>query len=74
MTKPTAPPARRSPVRCWRSGARAGGIPAETEDPLATWREWASDVRGFAIDCGHYLAEEEPEATAQALLEFFASD
>ena len=50
----------------------AGGVPAETEDPLATWREWAVNVRGFAIDCGHYLAEEAPDATAKALLEFFA--
>jgi len=50
----------------------AGGIPADTDDPLATWREWATDVRGFAIDSGHYLAEEAPEATAKALLEFFA--
>ena len=50
----------------------AGGIPAETDDPLATWREWATDVRGFAIDSGHYLAEEAPEATAEALIEFFA--
>jgi len=46
----------------------AGGIPV----PLATWREWATDVRGFAIESGHYLAEEAPEATAKALLEFFA--
>jgi haloacetate dehalogenase len=51
-----------------------GGIPAETTGPLATWQEWATNVRGFAIDCGHYLAEEAPEATAKALLEFFASD
>jgi len=29
-------------------------------------------VRGFAIDSGHYLAEEAPEATAKALLEFFS--
>jgi haloacetate dehalogenase len=50
----------------------AGGIPAETADPLTTWREWATNVRGFAIDCGHYLAEEAPDATAKALLEFFA--
>ncbi len=49
----------------------AGGIPAETEDPLTTWREWASDVRGFALDSGHYLAEEVPEATAGALIDFF---
>jgi haloacetate dehalogenase len=50
----------------------AGGVPAETEDPLAIWREWASDVRGFGIDCGHYLAEEAPEATATALVDFFS--
>ena len=49
----------------------AGGIPAETDAPLATWREWATDVRGFALDSGHYLAEEAPEATAKALLDFF---
>jgi haloacetate dehalogenase len=47
-----------------------GGVAAETEDPVAIWREWAVDVRGFGIDCGHYLAEEAPQATANALLEF----
>jgi pimeloyl-ACP methyl ester carboxylesterase len=30
-------------------------------------------VQGFALDSGHYLAEEAPEATAKALLEFFAA-
>jgi hypothetical protein len=29
-------------------------------------------VRGFAIDSGHYLAEEAPDATAKALIDFFA--
>jgi haloacetate dehalogenase len=48
-----------------------GGVAAETDDPLAAWREWAHDVRGFALDCGHYLAEEALEATATALIEFF---
>jgi haloacetate dehalogenase len=52
----------------------ASGIPSEAEaDPLATWREWANDVRGAAIDCGHYLPEENPQATATALIEFFKS-
>jgi haloacetate dehalogenase len=51
----------------------AGGVPAETDDPLATWREWATDVRGFGVDSGHYLAEETPELTAQALIDFFTS-
>ena len=49
----------------------AGGIPAQTDGPLAIWREWATDVRGFAIESGHFLAEEVPEATADALIEFF---
>jgi haloacetate dehalogenase len=50
----------------------ASGIPSETRSPLDTWREWAKDVRGFAIDCGHYLPEENPQATAKALVDFFA--
>ena len=54
-----------------RTATPAG--PSETKSPLDTWREWANDVRGFAIDCGHYLPEENPAATATALLEFFAS-
>jgi haloacetate dehalogenase len=50
----------------------AAGIPSALKtDPLSIWREWANDVRGFAIDSGHYLPEENPAATAKALLEFF---
>jgi haloacetate dehalogenase len=48
-----------------------GGIPAETDDPIATWREWATDVRGFGIDSGHYLAEEAPQATIAQFHAFF---
>ena len=40
-------------------------------DTLSIWREWANNVSGFGIDCGHYLAEEEPAQTAEALLSFF---
>ena len=32
-----------------------------------------ADVRGFAIDCGHFIPEEKPEETIQALREFFAN-
>ena len=50
----------------------AAGIPSETEsDPLATWRQWATDVRDRAVDCGHYLAEESPDVVSKALIEFF---
>lgn len=47
------------------------GIPSETKSPLDTWREWGTDVRGQPIACGHYLPEENPQATAAALLDFF---
>ncbi len=42
-------------------------------DVLAIWRDWASDVRGRALDCGHYLAEEAPEEVAAELADFFAA-
>lgn len=40
-------------------------------DTLAVWRDWAHYVRGRALDCGHYLAEELPDETAAELLAFF---
>jgi haloacetate dehalogenase len=50
--------------------ARQGQLEA-WYDVLAVWREWADDVQGQALDCGHYLPEEAPEATAAALAAFF---
>lgn len=49
----------------------AAGIPSETAGPLKIWRQWASRADGKAIDSGHFLPEENPDATASALLEFF---
>ena len=40
-------------------------------DPLACWRERAVDVRGFSIDCGHFIPEEKPDETIKAFREFF---
>jgi len=51
----------------------SAGIPSETSGPLDIWRQWASDVRGEPIDSGHFLTEENPEATAAAMLSFFAA-
>ncbi|MDC7744693.1 MULTISPECIES: alpha/beta fold hydrolase [Rhizobium] len=39
-------------------------------DPVAIWRAWADDVRGFGIDSGHHVAEENAEALSQAIQEF----
>lgn len=48
------------------------GIAAAASSPLETWRKWATNVTGEAIDSGHFLAEENPEATLASLLKFFA--
>ena len=47
------------------------GIANETGGPLKIWREWAPQATGQVIDSGHFLTEENPDATAKALLEFF---
>lgn len=39
-------------------------------DVPATWREYATDTRGVALPCDHYLPEEAPEATAEHLTAF----
>jgi haloacetate dehalogenase len=41
-------------------------------DVLSVWREWAVDVRGSAIDSGHHIPEDAPEATVAALREFLS--
>ena len=41
-------------------------------DPLEIWRDWAQDVRGRAIGCGHHIAEEAPDELAAELRDFFS--
>jgi haloacetate dehalogenase len=40
-------------------------------DVLDVWRGWAEEVRGRALDCGHYIPEEAPEETYAELRAFF---
>jgi haloacetate dehalogenase len=49
------------------------GIASSAATPLDTWKKWATDVRGAPIDSGHFLTEENPDATARALREFFVT-
>jgi haloacetate dehalogenase len=51
--------------------ARQGTL-EEWYDVLAIWRDWADDVRGHALDCGHFLPEEAPDETCAELRGFFA--
>jgi haloacetate dehalogenase len=49
----------------------ASGI-GSAYDVEAIWRERAPDMRGRALDCGHFLAEERPEEVAAELRSFLA--
>jgi haloacetate dehalogenase len=49
----------------------AAGIPSAS-GPLDIWRGWATDVSGHPVDSGHFVCEENPDATSAALLKFFA--
>ena len=39
-------------------------------NPVAVWREHATDVHGVALDAGHFLVEERPEESLAALERF----
>jgi haloacetate dehalogenase len=41
-------------------------------DVLAVWRDHAENVRGHAIDSGHFIPEEAPDDAYQALRDFFS--
>lgn len=49
------------------------GVVERLYDVLETWRGYADDVRGRALACGHYLAEERPGETANELISFLES-
>jgi haloacetate dehalogenase len=47
---------------------------AEAGGPLGLWQAWGDDIRGHALDAGHFFPEEAPEETARALEQFFLDD
>ena len=50
------------------------GFVNRTYDVLEVWRQYAEQVEGKALDCGHFLPEEQPEAVAQELRAFIMKD
>jgi haloacetate dehalogenase len=40
------------------------------EGPLEVWQKYASDVKGKALGCGHFVPEEDPEGLVEAILAF----
>ena len=51
----------------------AAGIASAASTPLDTWRKRASEVTGGPIAAGHFLCEEAPDETADAMLNFFCA-
>jgi haloacetate dehalogenase len=48
------------------------GVIQRCFDPLAAWRRVAGDVHGEALECGHYIAEEAPDALLARVVPFLA--
>ena len=48
------------------------GVIEKMFKPLSDWREVAADVRGRALDCGHFLPEEKPAEVLRELRRFLA--
>ncbi len=48
----------------------AEGFVGKAYDVVATWNEYAADVRGEALNCGHFVAEEDPQEMLTALDDF----
>jgi haloacetate dehalogenase len=49
-----------------------GDIEVLFDDPLGIWKAWAENLRGFSIDSGAQMAEENPDAVVKALTEFLS--
>ena len=48
----------------------AQGTVGRCFDPLAEWQKVATDVRGQALSCGHYIGEEVPQLLLEHVLPF----
>jgi haloacetate dehalogenase len=48
----------------------SAGIPASGVSPLEIWKNWSRDVEGYAIESGHFVPEENPQALLDALVRF----
>ncbi len=46
------------------------GPMAEIADPLALWRQWCECLEGHKVDCGHFIAEEAPDALLASVVPF----
>ena len=50
------------------------GYVGRTQNVLEVWSEYATNVRGFSLPAGHFLAEELPDATYEAIVRFLQEE
>jgi haloacetate dehalogenase len=50
------------------------GFPNKAGGPLDIWQEWCERVEGSGIDSGHFVAEENPQATLSHLVPFLKAN
>jgi haloacetate dehalogenase len=48
----------------------ATGYVGRTQDVLGVWRDYATDVHGQSLPCGHYIPEELPDETYAVLRDY----
>lgn len=48
------------------------GAVGRTQDVLKVWQDYATDVRGQSLTCGHYIAEEMPDEAYAAIKGFLS--
>lgn len=47
-------------------------LTSRSGDVTGIWSEWARDVYPSPLDCGHFVAEEKPDALADAIISFLS--
>ncbi|KAJ4059254.1 hypothetical protein NW756_000162 [Fusarium oxysporum] len=52
------------------TGLSAESMRDKSEGPLEIWQKYAQNVCGKALECGHFVTEEDPEGLAEALIPF----
>jgi haloacetate dehalogenase len=57
----------------WSASGALGSWYGDDSDAIALWREWSDDVRGRALDAGHFFPEEAPVLTAELLHRFMTT-
>ncbi|KAF5633837.1 haloacetate dehalogenase H-1 [Fusarium tjaetaba] len=52
------------------AGVSAESLQNKSEGPLEIWQKYARNVRGKALECGHFIPEEDPEGLTEVLIPF----